>query len=81
MRLAIKSRSQGKPPFCHLCRKIIKFALKIEVPEDIKKSKSKENIEYSPTDKGKVLLTPGFAEKKQKECFVKIISYVDMDEA
>jgi hypothetical protein len=39
MRLAIKSRTSGKPPYCHLCRKVIKFALKVEVPEDRLKNK------------------------------------------
>lgn len=34
MRLAIKSRSSGKQPYCHLCRKVIKYALKIEVPTE-----------------------------------------------
>lgn len=40
MRLAIKARQTGKPPYCHLCRKIIKYALKIQVPEDHKKLNS-----------------------------------------
>ena len=32
MRLAIKNRAAGKFALCHLCRKEIKYALKIEVP-------------------------------------------------
>ncbi len=37
MRLAIKARQTGKPPYCHLCRKVIKYALKIEVPASLDK--------------------------------------------
>jgi hypothetical protein len=46
MRLAIKSRSSGKPPYCHLCRKIIKYALKIEIP--IERLKDKNLLTDSP---------------------------------
>ena len=42
MRLAIKSRTQGKLPYCHLCRKPIKYALKIQVPEEKLKAKLKD---------------------------------------
>lgn len=55
MRLAIKSRAEGKQPYCHLCRKVIKFALKIEVPAEVEsQTKMKE---YSPDDK-KTFITP-----------------------
>ena len=44
MRLAIKARASGKPPYCHLCRKIIKYALKIKIPEN-------KNLESPVKDK------------------------------
>lgn len=78
MRLAIKSRSEGKQPYCHLCRKVIKFALKIEVPADLKKPPKMK--EYSPDDKQN-FITPKGEESKQECSFVKILSFVDMNEA
>jgi hypothetical protein len=36
MRLAIKSRNSGKSPYCHLCRKEIKFALKVDIGKNDK---------------------------------------------
>lgn len=35
MRLAIKSRSRGKKPLCHLCRNEITYALKIEIKNSL----------------------------------------------
>ena len=63
MRLAIKARSSGKPPYCHLCRKVIKYALKIQIPENNSKKIS------SPI------------KDDQPDKLVKILSYVDMNEA
>ena len=78
MRLAIKSRSSGKSPYCHLCRKVIKFALKIEVPEERLKHKIITTTDSPDNEKSlkKASLT---IHKKDK--LVKIISYVDMQEA
>lgn len=67
MRLAIKARQIGKPPYCHLCRKIIKYALKIQVPDSYDK---KVNSPEKP---------PKNDEEKEK--LIKILSYVDMNEA
>ena len=77
MRLAIKSRSSGKPPYCHLCRKVIKFALKIEVPEE--RLKHKFIVTDSPDNEKSLKKAPPTIQKKDK--LVKIISYVDMQEA
>lgn len=70
MHLAINSRAKGAQPFCHLCRKPIRFALKIEVPEDCLMAK-----EYSPDTKKKK------RENIQQEKYVRILSFVDMSEA
>ena len=77
MRLAIKSRSSGKLPYCHLCRKVIKFALKIEVPEE--RLKHKIITSHSPDNEKSFTKEPPTFQKKDK--LVKIISYVDMQEA
>ena len=76
MRLAIKSRSSGKPPYCHLCRKVIKFALKIEVPEE--RLKHKILTTESPDNEKSLKKRTERVQKKDK--LVKIISYVDLHE-
>ncbi len=74
MHLAINCRAQGKPPYCHLCRKLIKFALKIEVPA--------ERLEYSPGDEDDCCKKKVFSKDKQNpEKFVRILSFVDMTES
>ena len=77
MRLAIKSRSSGKPPYCHLCRKVIKFALKVEVPEDRLKNK----VLATDSPDNEKCIKPKIDDKPKKERIVKILSYVDMTEA
>ena len=84
MHLAINSRAKGKLPFCHLCRKVIKFALKIEVPDE--RLTLQHKLEFSPNDDS----DDGKSGKKQSKVlkvreqhtqkFVRILSFVDMTE-
>eukprot|EP00347_Sterkiella_histriomuscorum_P005467 403356505 len=88
MRLAIKSRGQGKPPLCHLCREPVQYALKIQVQSQTKdfssdqkdqsdcKNQNKEDIEEDPKAQKKFQKMTS----DQSSQYVKILSYVDMKE-
>ena len=75
MTIAIKNRNSNKPPFCHFCRKIIKFALKIE-----DHNQPIVTIKEFPNEKQNTKIQFKKPINDEKERLVRIVSYVDFSE-